>query len=476
MLLNNTLKVFFLLSAFLFIPFTPFLLADAPKTSVELNGDTVEYSMDGNKITAQGNVVIIHKQATLTCDKVEFHQASQTARAEGNVRLKTESGEILGDSMTYNFESKTGDFHGTKLISKPYYGAGEKVSKVGENKLLVTAGSVTTCDLDKPHYGLSSKKIEIYPGDKMISRHIRLLLGKFPLFYLPRYTQSLTGKKPLVNFTPGYDKEWGAFLLSRWNFVLNEYVEGAVHVDYRTKLDLASGFDVAYKTPKTGNGILRTYYTHERRLQNKDTLFGERTAPTKERERFKVEWRHKWDMDEKTRAILQYYKLSDSEFLRDFFERDNEEDANPKTFFLLTHALPKATFSFRTDARVNRFESAVERLPEVRFDLANQQLGDTGLYFRNITTYSNLVKKTPSPSEIRQKTMRVHVDNELSYPMKVNIIEFKPFVGTAHTYYSRTKNSVKNGSIRGVFRTGASLSTKFFKVFDVETNFFGAGY
>ena len=32
--------------------------------SVELNGDVVEYSVDGNVVTAEGNVVIVHKDAT----------------------------------------------------------------------------------------------------------------------------------------------------------------------------------------------------------------------------------------------------------------------------------------------------------------------------------------------------------------------------------------------------------------------------
>ncbi len=444
-----------------------------PKTSVELNGDVIEYSVEGNKMIASGNVIIVHKGTTLTCDKVEFFQDSQMANAFGNVRLKTATGEISGDQLSYNFGSMTGDFSGARIVAKPYYGEGKTVSKVDENKLAIDVSSVTTCDLDKPHYKLASKKMDVYPGDKMVARNVRLLIGKIPFLYLPRFTHSLKKKKPIFLFTPGHDKEWGNFLLTAWNHQFNEYIDLTLHLDYRTQLDLASGFDVAYKTPKNGSGILRTYYTNERRLQNKDNLIGERTAPTKERERFKIEWRHKWNIDKKTSAIMQYYKLSDSEFLRDFFERENEEDVSPNTFFLLTRALPKATLSFRTDVRVNRFESAVERLPEVRFDLANQQLWNTGLYLKNTTTYSNLTKKTPSPSEIRQNTMRLHINSELSYPKKVGIIEFKPFVGGSHTYYSKTKEIDKYDSIRGAFRTGASLSTKFFRVFDVKSNVWG---
>ena len=56
-------------------------------TSVELNGDTIEYSMDGNKVTAEGNVVIFYKDVTLTCDHLEFSRDTSIAHAKGNVRL-----------------------------------------------------------------------------------------------------------------------------------------------------------------------------------------------------------------------------------------------------------------------------------------------------------------------------------------------------------------------------------------------------
>ena len=116
--------------------------------------------------------------------------------------------------------------------------------------------------------------------------------------------------------------------------------------------------------------------------------------------------------------------------------------------------------NFRVDKRVNRFEAAVERLPELRYDLSSQKLGETGLYFRNTSIYSNLTSKQASPTEVRLETMRVDTDSELAYPMKVGIFEMRPFVGGEHTYYSKTKDPNEYDTIRGIFRTGASLSTK----------------
>lgn len=444
----------------------------APGASVELNGDVVEYSVDGNKITASGNVVILYKDVTLTCDRVEFSRETSTAHAEGNVHLKKGVDEISGEKMAFNFETMNGDFEPAGIVANPYYGEGEKVSKVSENHIVMQNGYLTTCDHDRPHFRLVSRKIDVYPNDKLIARHVRMKIGKVPILYIPRFTQDLTGKRPIVTLTPGYDKQWGMFLLSAWRYQFNEQVKGTFHLDAREKKDIAWGWDTRYQTPAAGEGVIKTYYMNERSITSKH-FYQERPSPTIERERFKVEWRHKWDIDEKTNAIWQYYKLSDSTLLKDYFNREYDKDASPDTFFLLTHVLPAGTFNFRTDARVNRFESAVERLPEARYDLSNQPIGETGLYFKNVTTYSNLTKKDASPSEVRFETMRLDADNELSYPLKIGFIEMRPFVGGEHTYYSKTKDPDEYNSIRGIFRTGASLSTKFYRVFDMEVEKWG---
>jgi len=160
--------------------------------TVELNGDIVEYSIDGNKITAQGNVVVINKDMDLTCDRIEFSRDTNMAYATGNVRLvmkKGDSSEMVGEKLTFNFKTMEGSFDGAKIYAKPYYGYGKKVFKVGENHMRMEDDYITTCDLDKPHYRLASKKMDIYPGEKLVARSIRMLIGNLPMLYLPKMTQ-----------------------------------------------------------------------------------------------------------------------------------------------------------------------------------------------------------------------------------------------------------------------------------------------
>jgi len=459
-------KIFHLLFAICFLlSQTGLVLAQNSNGSVELNGDTVEYSVDGNLVIARGNVVIIHGETIMECDYLEFSRDTHLAKAEGNVRLKSPQGEITGNEITFNFKTMTGDIYGARIYSYPYYGSARKISRVSDDKIELTDGYVTTSDYDKPEYRITSKKIDIYPGEKLIARNSWVVLGEMRTAYVPWFRQRLDDKKPLFTITPGHDKKWGTFALTNWRYYINEGLQGVVHLDYRNRLGFASGVDVKYKSEDFGDGIMKLYYTGERDQEQKPQV---QTI-----ERFKGEWRHKWDIDDNTSAIWQYYRLSDSTFLKDYFETEHDNDPNPDTFFLLTRTLPLGTISARTDVRVNRFESKVERLPEVRYDLGNAELWDSGLYFKNTTIFSNLTRKTPSPSEARLNTMRLDTVNELSYPMKLGFVELNPFVGGRNTYYSKTKDPEKYDSIRGIFSVGASMSTKFYKMMDIETNFFG---
>ncbi len=435
---------------------------------VELNGDRVEFSMKENKAIVSGNVAVKKDNVTLLCDELEYYKDSKLAIAKGNVVLIQDGERVTGDQLTFNFDTMKGEFKEASIAAKPFFGSGRKISKVGENHIQIDQGRLTTCDHDKPHFSFFSRKIDVYPGEKATARNVRLLLGKFPIMYIPRFTQDLRDKEPVFVITPGYDKDWGAFALSRWKYKLSDEVGGIVHLDYRQKKDFAWGVDLDYKTASLGEGMIRTYYMNERSVEN--DFFEERRTPTVERERFRVQWRHKWQIDERTSSILQYYKLSDADFLKDYFESQYRDDTNPSTYFLLTRGMNLGTLSFRADARVNRFESMVERLPEINMNIFNQQIAQTGLYFKNSTTFSNLTKVNASPSSDRRETMRFDVNSEVSYPMKLGFIEFKPFAGGEHTYYSKALRREDYNSIRGIFRTGADLSTKFYRIFDVATN------
>ena len=117
--------------------------------------------MEGNKVVASGNVVVVKDNVRMTCDRLEFSRDQQVGIAEGNVILNMSTGELRGDKMTYNFKEMYGEFAGAKFFSDPFYGQGKSIEKLGENHMRINQGYITTCDLEKPHFRMSSKKTDI---------------------------------------------------------------------------------------------------------------------------------------------------------------------------------------------------------------------------------------------------------------------------------------------------------------------------
>lgn len=447
----------------------------AEPTSVEIRGDRVDYSVDGNTVEAQGHVEIYYGDTILYSDQAEFSRQTNIARVSGNVRLVTPEGEVSGEKVTFDYNTMQGDLNGAQFILQPYFGAGRAVSKVSDNKYVVFDGHLSTSDFDKPEYRIASKRIEIYPGQKAVARHVRVMIGNVPIFYLPRYTQDLRDRRPRFVLIPGRSKDWGDFLLTRYNHYVNDNLSATVKLDYRVKLGLATGLDIDYNTGKWGEGVLKTYYTHQRQIESEHIweVFDARDTPAVEKERYKAEWRHRWLIDKKTTAVAQIYKLSDATFLKDFFESEYRRDSNPDTYFLFSRVLPKGTLSFRTDLRANRFETKVERLPEFAYSLPPSEIAESGIYLQSDSVLTNLRRKEGSPSGLRQETVRLNTDNEISYPTKISFLEFRPYVGMENTYYSKTKNSDKDGAVRGQLKTGARLSTKFYRSYDAAVDAWG---
>ena len=453
--------------------------AQEAKKPILVNGDKVEYSTDAKEVTVEGNVLVIYEDSRLTCEKITVNTQTKEGVAEGNVRLEDKQGVLEAERLKYNFESKTGKIIEAKVTSEPYFGRGETVERISEDQFNIQQGYITTCDYDIPHYRISSKEIECYPGDKVTAKQAKVEIGKVPIFFFPRYTHSLKDPFMHVRFIPGKRKEWGAYMLSAWRYNLTQNMRGRIYLDYRDKLGVAQGFGLNYSVPNLGKGDFKFYYTQERA---RDLVQG---SPN-EFQRYLTRWRHIWQIDRRTRATLEYYKIFDARrevlgteynFLKDYFYREYEKDSMPKTYLSVTRTFDNASLNFLLQKRINPWYTHTdkvpdEKLPEVTFDLPSYKIGKTPLYFKSQTKFSNLANKNATPSNLDDDVVRVDAYNQLSFPQKLAFLAVTPHVGVRETYYSKDKNG-DSLDPRTAFYSGIDVSTKFYRMFNLATNFLG---
>ena len=472
--------------------------AAADSEPISVKGDQVEYFDTMGKVIATGNVEAVYRDAKLTCDRATIYMQTKDAYLEGRVRL-TQLGALLkGEQIVYNFETRKGTILDAEGEFGPWRSRGDQAEKISEDSVIHRKGYLTTCDFEQPHTRFQAREVRVFMDDKIVLKDVVMRIGNVPVLYLPSYTHLLDDKRPRVTIIPGKDKQWGLFLLTSWRVYLHENLQGHFHLDFRERLDLASGFDMKYKLPVGGEGLFRTYYTHERAIQ-REHFWSKLTnpdedKPTIERERSRFQLRHIWDVDEDTRATLEYNRQQDPTVVKDFFEREFEDNtATAPTYFQVIKTSPWYGLTFLVNKRSNRFETLTQQLPSITFNLRPIELpflpsfepwinrlehrqgpepgqqAYSGWFYQSSYQYehSNLADRVDGTED---SLLKFDSNHELSHPMRLlRRFNFRPFTKFRQTSFSR--GSTENGSLfRQQGGAGFEFSTKFFRVLDWHTN------
>jgi len=478
----------FLLFVFCFLSFSNNYAQGQKEEPIIVNGDTVEYSTEGREVTATGNVSVTNKGTKLTCRKLTVNTQTKDGEAIGDARLEDAKGVIEGEKIKYNFQTKSGTIIDSAFRANPYFGKAEKVDKVSESEFIARRGYMTTCDFDKPHWRMKSNRMDIFPDDKIQTKDDRVYFGNVPVLYAPQFNKSLKDPLMHVQLMPGKSKDWGPYMLSAWRYNITEDLKGRIYLDYRANFGIAEGFGTNYSSSEFGKGDFKYYYTQERDKSkdvNKDDVNAAKVF-----QRYLIRWRHQADIDEKTKVTGEYYKLTDSKmaiygsqfnFLKDYFFREYEKDAQPPSYILFHHDFYNSSMDFFMQKRTNRWYSPgyLEKLPEIKYSLPSFQISNTNFYIDNASSLGNYNKKntstmTPAANDTNPDVHanRLDTSNKLSLPMKVAFVQFTPFVMDRETFYDR-QAVTSSAAARTVFYSGADMSTKFYRIFNIESNLLG---
>jgi LPS-assembly protein len=434
---------------------------------VIVKGEKVEYLRDRNMVVGTGNVSITHGDVTLTSDKITVYTDTKEAICEGNVKISQPGASMEGDKINYNFSAKKGYALESRVNVHPFYGAARRVEQAGEKEFGLEKGYITTSDLEKPHYRIQAKEVRIFLEEKIVAKHIKFYVGNIPVFYLPMYVQPLKGKYPDVTVVPGRTSDWGYYALTAWRYFFNDDSKGFVNLDYRQKKGLAEGVDYSYNAKELGEGLAKFYYTHE----NDDLTVAKSGSQD---DRWRIQYRHSISLPENSRVTMEFNKLSDRDFLKDYLYREFEGNPDPDNYVLFETAKPNYTLNVLARKRMDTFFTVVERLPEARLEINNQKLWDTNFYYFSENSVTNFVKRYDEElNASSEESVRFDNLHKLSYAAKLfNFLYATPFMATRQTFYTRNRWKEKS-QLRSIFEGGIDLSTKFYKIFDIDSDLLG---
>ncbi len=428
--------------------------ADEQNIPVTISADHLEYIKEKNIIFGQGNIEIKHIDTTITGEKIIANLDTNELQIEGKVTIIDRTGELKGDNVVYNLKTKKGLLQDGVSFRNPWYIIGKQVQKVSDEKVIITQGYFTTCNLSNPHYCFKAKKIEIYINDKIVAKNVFLYVGEVPIFYFPIFRQSLKGRKYDLDVRVGYNNSEGDFTKIIFGYPLTAYLYSRLYLDYMSKKGWGKGGEFVYNYDNM-RGSIYGYHIRETDV---------------EKERWNGEIAHWQRFKNNLTLVSNLNFLSDENFNKQYKEQDvTKINRDLKSYIALTlnqRLYVARLVGERKDIwQGEKFIRDYVYFPRLSLTVQpvkiykNKKLP---LYYRNSFNFDNYYAQFPN--DFYQIT--ANVDQTLNSGIRLNsFINIIPSIGFQEQWQNKTSKTDTKGLNRHIYRASIDFRNTINKFF-----------
>ncbi len=361
--------------------------AVVPDVKIEVAEDgTLRLDQITNIAYADKGVVVTRGPVRLTADHARYNSVTHDMWAEGHVHLYEKLAHWTGEHLYYNFETGQTILDKSCAFNYPWFIHGDHVEKVGP-KYVVKNGLLTTCDYPEPHWGLRARTMDFYPGDKVLAHNVTLRVDDTPVFYLPWMSRSLKNERQGFEIEPGSNGRFGVYLLTSYNWYLDESLSGDYRMDIRQKRGVAGGVDMNYVDKKWGIGKVVTYFAHDTSPNSQSWHNPYENVPNN---RYRVSWQDQTPLREDITFKANIQKQSDSRVIEDFYRDEFSHQAQPQSTIEIEKYDPGYAMSFWARPPVNNLYTMTEQIPAFAIDVKRQQLFGSPVYYDGALTIEHL--------------------------------------------------------------------------------------
>lgn len=226
--------------------------SDKPKEPVKIEAmDMMSFDAVSDIIVLSGKVKVAYMGDNIKADKLTIRGKSDI-EAEGNVVLARDNQELTGAALVYSLKTREGRLSDVKAkvtgegVKGFVFLRSEQLTGSSEHYSL-NSGSLTTCNLEYPHYHVEAKSIEVWPGDRIVVRGLSYHEGRLRILYLPYFVFPLKKENTLALPQVGYGQREGIYVKLSYNYYLSEKSNGLLHLDLYQKLGIGGGVDHNFK-------------------------------------------------------------------------------------------------------------------------------------------------------------------------------------------------------------------------------------
>ncbi|MDG6005887.1 hypothetical protein BIY37_03645 [Candidatus Brocadia sapporoensis] len=406
-----------------------------------------------SEIYAEGNVTMRHKDDVQVADKI-FENVKEdkgiliNSKIKTTIQKKTDKKDTDAERKRLSRKSTTFALEGL-----PAYVAGEEIRRVGKDRYEIKNGAISTCGFGHPHYHFKGKKIRLVRRGEhnyVSSTSNAFYMGDYPIAYVPYLAIDARKTKEhlLKDWEFGSSSRFGRFIRTDWDlFALTggrqkDWSDLTLNLDYLEKRGVGTGLDFEYNRQDM-LGYIDSYYIKDHKKTDINNV------PIEHEDRGTILWRHRQQLPYDWRLETEYSYLSDSHFLREYFQREFKQGKDRETTLYLRRIHDTTAETFIINEQFNGFDTTVdslrekryaERLPEISYRIIGEPIGDNLLILtsESAATYFNGSLEQGEPKIQSESLARVDSVNRVSMPFKPGIFNINPFVEGRVTGYTES--------------------------------------
>lgn len=426
----------------------------------------------------EGNAEIRRGDTVIQADRLEYDQATDLAKAQGNVRINRAGNVYEGPALELRLDAFEGFFESPRyrLLRGDAHGTARRADFLDEQRAVLHEATYTTCKRQPgpdwlPDWVLSASTLHIDNAeDEGVARGSVLRFMDVPVLALPAFSFPLSDKRKSGFLPPtvAVDNLAGLEVLVPyyWNIASNR--DATLYPSYMTKRGAMLGGEFRYLEP-TYRGTVRVDYMPDDKLRD--------------RERWAYEARHAGVISTGLPAVgnlgfsLNASRVSDDDYWRDFPSTGTELTERLRTtdatvswargpFTVLGRALKYQTLQDPTAPIVPPYD----RLPQVTGRYQRYDVG--GLDFGVEADYTQF--RADRALTLQPNARRSYVLGQISYPVVRPGWFVTPKLQLHSAHYSFDA-PLANG-LTSASRTVPTFSLDSGLVFERETSFFGRSW
>ncbi|UDQ97629.1 hypothetical protein AAEX28_11525 [Lentisphaerota bacterium WC36G] len=438
--------------------------------NVEITKEVVEYA------TIPFKQYLQIKKEFRTQIKILSFLTSASGQKSVNCLIRRKSDYFLADKISGNLNSGTLKFTDFRAKFMTFTAKAKKAERFADGSIELDQVDLTTCeyaDFHQEHYSVSAQKAKIFPspqktfglkgynpdpGDHSIwAYNCSIKVGELPVAWLPMFYKPNEENLGWWTVRAGYQADYGVTIFNSKKFHLSDYpwIDTNILVDIFSERGVGFGNQTTAYTENSKSNVLfwGIYDTDPYREYGNERDYLEDHLITIPSFRYDVKFTHLSHLTPQLDFKVNFEKVSDINFLKDFFRDRFANEYEVANYASLEYQNDYFSLAFGVRPKLNSFFSAVEQLPEIRLDVQRQELfsniyfqneGSIGYYERDWRDFDIANPNGPDYELDNYQSVRFDDAAFLYYPFKEKFFNFVPRAGLRFTYYTRSSNQALN--------------------------------